>query len=271
MYQAFWRFRVKPFRSPVDAEPWIALEGHAAALNKLRYALDEGLPLALLSGPSGIGKTHLLSALKKKMHRRVGPWFTLPTCLPAEAELLAWIADLITEQPAGAQGSEVGLSFRRIAQRIAELQQLEIGAVLVLESAHLLIHRGTLELVRQIVDLQTGRPALTIILCGDDWFAEALGDYPSVEQRCAVKASMEPLTLEQTSEYLRGQLAFAGVNREIFDPSAIETIQQFSRGIPRLINRLADLALLIGYAENAQSINANHIQGVQEELLCGLT
>ena len=269
MYQAFWRLQAKPFRPPVDGEPWISLEGHTAALNKLRYALEESFPLALLSGPAGVGKTHLLSVLKKKLSRRAGPWVTLPTCLPAETELLAWIADLLTEQPVGIQPTDISNSFRRISQRLTELQQLDLNAVLVLESAHLLVHRGGLEAVRQLADLQSGKPVLTIVLSGDEWFANALTDHPALEQRCGVKASLPPLTLQQTSDYLRGQLAFAAVQRELFDASAVAAIYELSGGIPRLINRLADLALLIGYAENAQQLNAQHIQGVHEELLCG--
>ena len=37
-------------------------------------------------------------------------------------------------------------------------------------------------------------------------------------------------------------------------------------GIPRRINRLADLALMVGYAEEAPRVEARHIESVHQEL-----
>jgi general secretion pathway protein A len=59
----------------------------------------------------------------------------------------------------------------------------------------------------------------------------------------------------------------AGTSRAIFDDEALETIHRLSFGVPRRINRLADLALLIGYAEELTQIGAPQIEAVAEELV----
>jgi general secretion pathway protein A len=40
-----------------------------------------------------------------------------------------------------------------------------------------------------------------------------------------------------------------------------------SHGVPRQINRLCDLALLIGFAEQRQVITGEHLEAVNQELV----
>ena len=49
--------------------------------------------------------------------------------------------------------------------------------------------------------------------------------------------------------YVQHRLAVAGAERTIFEPAATEALHQLSGGAPRQINRLCDLALLVGFAE----------------------
>jgi type II secretory pathway predicted ATPase ExeA len=53
----------------------------------------------------------------------------------------------------------------------------------------------------------------------------------------------------------------------VFDPAALENVHELSGGIPRRINRLAVLALLIGYAEEQRRVTAEHVAAVAAELL----
>ena len=59
----------------------------------------------------------------------------------------------------------------------------------------------------------------------------------------------------------------AGSNREIFAPQALEAIHYLSSGIPGQINRLADLALLVGFAHDLATLTAEHVESVCEELV----
>jgi len=47
----------------------------------------------------------------------------------------------------------------------------------------------------------------------------------------------------------------AGANREIFTEKAFEAIYQYSGGIPRKINNVCDLALLIGFSLKVREID----------------
>ena len=44
-------------------------------------------------------------------------------------------------------------------------------------------------------------------------------------------------------------------------------LHDLTHGIARQINRLCDLALLIGFAEERQTLSADHVEAVCEELV----
>ncbi|HUE16338.1 MAG TPA: hypothetical protein VMR25_19345, partial [Planctomycetaceae bacterium] len=57
-----------------------------------------------------------------------------------------------------------------------------------------------------------------------------------------------------------------GSKRDIFDREALTVLHDRAAGIPRRINRLADLALVVGYADQLETIGAAEIEAVAEEI-----
>jgi type II secretory pathway predicted ATPase ExeA len=58
----------------------------------------------------------------------------------------------------------------------------------------------------------------------------------------------------------------AGASREIFTGESLATLHRLTGGVPRRINRLCDLALLVGYAEGLSKVDAAHVETIHEEL-----
>ena len=75
------------------------------------------------------------------------------------------------------------------------------------------------------------------------------------------------LSAVETGRYIQHRLTEAGAKRTIFESSAVEAIQQLTHGIPRRINRLCDLALLVGYGEELRTLTSQHIESIQQELI----
>ena len=63
------------------------------------------------------------------------------------------------------------------------------------------------------------------------------------------------------------RLQVAEAKGEIFEPEALRALYELTHGIARRINRLCDLALLIGFAEERQAIGADQIESVCQELV----
>jgi hypothetical protein len=47
----------------------------------------------------------------------------------------------------------------------------------------------------------------------------------------------------------------------------METLHELTHGLARQINRLCDLSLLVGFAEERQTIGADQLEAVAEELV----
>ena len=76
-----------------------------------------------------------------------------------------------------------------------------------------------------------------------------------------------PLTAEESAGYVRHRLQAAGTTREIFTADALEALHFLGHGTPRQINRLGDLALLVGFADRLPWVTAQQIESVSEELV----
>ncbi|MBR9804938.1 hypothetical protein GYB62_00270 [bacterium] len=82
-----------------------------------------------------------------------------------------------------------------------------------------------------------------------------------VAQRVSVEYHIEPLSWQETANYIRHRLQVAAADPEdkapmhIFDSVAIAVIYYFSGGVPRLINTLCDYALVHAYAMGKKHIS----------------
>jgi general secretion pathway protein A len=78
---------------------------------------------------------------------------------------------------------------------------------------------------------------------------------------------LRPFTEAETAEYVAHRLHVAGAAEPILDPDAIPALFRLTHGLPRRINRLCDLAMLIGFAEQRRTIGAEQLEAVSAELV----
>lgn len=73
-----------------------------------------------------------------------------------------------------------------------------------------------------------------------------LSQTQSLAQRVVMRSKMEPLEKDEVRDYIEHHLKLAGANHSLFTESALEAIASNSRGWPRMINKIAATALLLG-------------------------
>jgi general secretion pathway protein A len=140
--------------------------------------------------------------------------------------------------------------------------------VLVIDEAHLLSGVQTFEALRLLLNFDTdGTPDMTLLLVGEPAILPTMDRMPQWEERLAVKCLVRPLNESETAAYAEHRLRVAGATRSIIDPSAMATLHALTHGIPRRINRLCDLALLIGFAEEQTTLGPEHFESVCRELV----
>jgi hypothetical protein len=75
-----------------------------------------------------------------------------------------------------------------------------------------------------------------------------------------------PLNYEETKDYIEHRLSIAGVTEPLFTSKAIKEIYALSKGMPRVINIICDLALLFGFIDETREIGHTTIQEVMQDL-----
>lgn len=267
MYESYWQLETKPFEQHAEPKFYYPSESHQAALLKLRYALENKRGAALLAAPSGLGKTLLAQTLGRQMPETFRPWTHLVFPQMPPDQFLAYLAAELTGQTVG-ETPTIEQSVRRVRQFLRENHQAGKHAVVVIDEAHFLAESPVLETIRLLLNFQQdAAPAWTLVLAGQPALLPVLERFPELDDRLDVKCLLPRFSREDTAGYVSHRLHAAGGGRSIFDAAALEAVHQLSGGVPRRINRLADLALLVGFAEERTTIGAAQIEAVAEELV----
>ena len=89
-------------------------------------------------------------------------------------------------------------------------------------------------------------------------------------QRVAVHYHIDPLDEVETKQYILFRLNYAKANGrdlgKLFESETFDPIYRYSRGLPRMINKLCDHALFIGFVSDRETINSKIIEEAIEEL-----
>ncbi len=268
MYETYWQLKQKPFENAADPRFYYPGESHQAALLKLRYAIENHRGGALLAGPSGSGKTLLTTMLPGILSETFTPLVRLVFPQMSTGELLALLADELEGAGPTAATPGVQASIRRIQGFLAANSEQGRHAVIIVDEAHLLESVRTFETLRLLLNFEPGgTPALTLLLVGEPAILPILDRMPQWEERLGVKCLLRPFSEPETAAYVEHRLRVAGAVRSIVDPDALPTLHSLTHGIARRINRLCDLALLIGFAEERQTLDAGHFEAVCRELV----
>ena len=268
MYLEYWQLESKPFEPAVDRTWFYPCEAHQGALLKLRYAIENRRSAALVAGPAGIGKTLLTSILENELNDTFRPFAQLVFPQMSSRDLLAYLADRLGAAPAAPPRHTIDESVLRLEAMLTENVAEGRHAVVVIDEAHLLEDCGILETMRLLLNFaHEGQPLLTLLLVGQPGLLSSVARLPGLDERLAVKALLQPLAAEETAAYVQHRLTTAGATRDLFTPPAVEAVHYLSRGLPSQINRLCDLALVVGFAEGLPEISATQIEAVSQELI----
>lgn len=268
MYENYWQIDRKPFDNSSDPAFYYPAEPHQGALLKLRYAVESRRGAALLAGPAGMGKTMLLQQMRQQLSDQFVPFAHLVfPQMPAD-QLLAFLASELGATSGHEPGQTIDSTVQAVERFLVQNARQGRHAVVAVDEAHLLQEPEKLEVLRLLLNFEVdGHSAMTLLLVGQASLLPLLDRRPNLEQRVDVKCLLRLLTIEETVSYVNHRLTAAGARRAIFEDDALEALFHLTHGIPRQINRLCDLALLIGFAEELPAIGATQIESVCEELV----
>ncbi len=283
MYSEYWNLDREPFENMLDPAFFYPSQTHRAALLKLRYLLENGKGAGALVGPTGSGKTFVVNCLANELGPDFGPWVHLLFPQMSADDLLNFLAlelggessvNRLSTLAGQADGQEYTSSFRSrgaalrvIEKALVEHTQHGRHPVIVIDDAHLIDNSETLQALELLLNFHRAPQCVfSLILLGDRLLLPRLSRLPRFDERLAVRSMLQPLVPEEVAQYIQFRLEVSGARELMFDADALEGIAQLSGGTPRRINRLADLSLLVGYADSRTSVSADDVFAASEEL-----
>ena len=262
IYADFWDLHFPPFANDNRPETFVPTRSATLAAARLRYALGTETGASALFGAPGTGKSrvarivveefvaaHWLAAYLPSPHGQ--PRDILAALDPAVAALL----------PAGSDG-------------LAELRAFLVGrtverrpVLLVVDDAQIARGSDFLELLRTLLNIEhDGTRAMSLLLVGQASLERRLAAASGFDSQLAVRAVLEPMSDEETRLYILARLKAAGSRQGIFTRQAAERVVRYSRGVPRQINRLCELSLVVAYGLGKRQVSPDIVEMAAADL-----
>ncbi len=282
MYLEHFGLREAPFGLTPDTSFFFACSSYQEALNTLLVAARNGEGFIKIVGEVGNGKTLLCrkflatlnkgetaattaigtqdeNAAERASAKFVTAYIPNPYLEPRSL-LLALVdefrvsIDKEVDQHQLLKGLTLALlNFAREGKRV--LVCLDEAQAMPLES---------LEVLRLLTNLETEkRKLMQVVLFGQPELDERLkqNSVRQLRQRISFQYELQGLRSDELDRYLRHRLGVAGFAGEtLFDRSAVHMLHRVSRGTPRLVNIIANKALLLAFGEGRQQVRARHVR-----------
>ncbi|NOZ11539.1 MAG: AAA family ATPase [Gammaproteobacteria bacterium] len=266
MYTAFFGLTELPFSIAPDPRFLFMSKRHREALAHLLYGIQEGGGFVQLTGEVGTGKTTLCRGFLEQVPENVDVALILNPRV-SEKGLVSSICDelRIDYSPQQTLKELVDVLNAHLLKCHAEGSR----SVLIIDEAQNL-SSGVLEQIRLLTNLETNRDKLLrIVLIGQPELGAMLArkELRQLQQRITARYHLQPLSKEETCQYIKYRLAVAGIKRTLFAPLALNRVYRYSDGIPRLINIICDRALLGAYTKESWTVGPRVVTQAAKEVL----
>ncbi|GFE52502.1 hypothetical protein So717_42550 [Roseobacter cerasinus] len=261
MYTEFFGLTERPFSLVPDPDFLYWSDAHKRAFNMLEYGLFTHAPITLVTGDVGAGKTTLLQYLLKQIEGDITIGL-ISNAQGGRGELLRWVM-MALSQPV-VPGSDYVDLFNQFQMYLIEEYSQGRRVVLIFDEAQNL-DREALEELRMYTNINTNKDELLqLVLVGQPELRDIVRQ-PGLEQFCqriAANVHLSAMTVDTVTDYIKHRMKVAGAGRDMFTDEAIGLIARSARGIPRLVNQLADFSLVYASSEEQEVVTADMVRNV---------
>jgi type II secretory pathway predicted ATPase ExeA len=296
MYRPYYRLQKNVNHKDIAVEELFNSTGYKEARARLDYMKDKR-GLVLVSGLSGVGKTTLLRSFAESLDPKSFKIDYVPLSTVSVNDFYRQLAYLLSGQTL----YKKDIPFRTIQQAITELAvNKKIIPIIIFDDAHFLKNENFFELqILSNFNFDSLSPALFVLIAQphlQDRLKRPVFD--SFYQRIAMQINLQPLSCQETKDFIVQVLKnAAGVGgsgagdglslqtsnaststsvstvststsrfENLFTPQACQMIFKCSGGIPRLIAKIMEKALIYGSAHQLDTLDENVIYQIEPEL-----
>jgi type II secretory pathway predicted ATPase ExeA len=266
MYEPFFGFHRRPFSTAPDPGCFFAGESVRDVLSELTTCVERGQGIALLTAPAGMGKSLLCQRLISNLKAQFATIYLGNANFPTRRSLLQAILLELGDEYSRSDEAELRHTLQK---RLHGLRRQHEALLLVVDESHL-FESDLLEEIRTLADIAAeGQPLVRIVLSGQLELEERLTDrrFDALNQRLGTHAYLEPLTQNESAEYLHHRIEQSGGDAEsVFTEEGFSIIVRASGGVPRCLNQLADHSLLLAFAADEKPVKEKTVRDALDDL-----
>ncbi len=265
IYQDYFGLSEKPFDLTPDPKYLYLSPKHKEVLAHLVYGIQENNGFLKIIGEVGTGKTMICRSFLRELHAD----FSIAYIFNPGIDELELLQTINAELGLPSESSSKKKLMDVLNEFLLEERKKGHRVVVIIDEAQDLLP-SVLEQLRLLSNLETETEKLIqIVLIGQPELDKVLAEegLRQLKQRITIQWELLPLNLEETRGYIQHRLNVAmGKGKVELTRPSTELIFRYSKGIPRMINVIADRAMLIAYTQNTKNINCKIIRAAVKDI-----
>ncbi len=264
-YLAHFGLKEHPFTLTPNTNQYFPIDKHVEIIQSIQFGIARNTGILKVVGDVGTGKTMLCRLLLRKL---VGSDDAVAYLNAPQVDPESLVALVCAEF--GLEAGSRPQMLQALNTFLLEQHALGRNAVLIVDEAQALGPAG-LEAVRLLSNLETERnKLLQIVMFGQSELDDLLqrADLRQINQRIGFSFNTGPLNTAEAVHYIEHRVKTArvdGIDFPIFTERAMTVLAESAAFVPRVINILADKALLVAYGEGAIQVNDKHAEGAIDD------
>lgn len=258
-YSDHFGFSAVPFSKEIDDDKLWLPPSKKSVVSDLVECVHERKH-AVVTGESGAGKTCVTRAARHALESQAVRLTYCHNVTLGRRDFYRHLCHALGVP----YGSTAGDVFLSVTRHVEDLARERVFPVLLVDEAHLL-HQDTLDHLHILLNYGwDSKSLLSLILVGLPELDErlALRRNRSLHSRLSYRLSIEPLSPDDTADYVRMRLAAVGCNKELFTSDAIAMLHEATSGSLRDVDRVAHSALRLAARKKRKLVERDIIQTV---------
>ncbi|MDD5170782.1 MAG: AAA family ATPase [Syntrophales bacterium] len=264
-YQAFFGLGKEPFGPDISAADILQTSELTDVKDRFDYVVRLGA-VALITGEVGSGKSTALRYAVEKLH----PSEYRPLYIIASSgSILEFYKQFVDALDIPFSSNSKAIMVKMIKKEIMNLvREKKLKIVLIVDEASLMRLEVFAELHTICQFEKDSKPYLPMILSGQSSLIDKLTYRSSqpLASRIVAKSHLEGADIAGMEKYLKHHLFIAGMDRMLFEQTAVTAIHQGSGGLFRKANHLARGALIAAAQDQSATVNTEHVRIASTEI-----
>ena len=270
-YYEMWNMRINPFSVVYDERFFFLSESHREAMETISFAFKNGAPIVKIYGDPGTGKTTLLRYMDNKIKgSNIISRYIMVDPLMTPGGFFIEILKAFSKRP----------SFHKDQRKLIEKTLDAIGRsgknmVIFVDETQDMGDR-LLSFIRSFIDaLSTRYPDrdFLFVLAGDSTLKDRLSgrEFLALNHRSPYECHLRGLSKKEAYSYIYYRLKIAGyTGDDLFPPKVCHMMWEFSQGNPRIMNMLAERALISAFVNGRDRVEKADVRFAVRDLPASL-